>query len=254
MGWASGGRQDSWSLLPFHPLKIPTNKSAPQVSSRISWCKTWGCWLSKDEAICVNLLEKTISALSETEGKQTCWAHWDTVGWTCPCQALQLKKSHHLPSSCLIQQREWNLPPELQQEIQSASSRARKGLGWVKREKKSQESINVSAFFKLSVKKLLVCTCSTSSKSANVYMTYCTLGFFKYRAPKPKDFKLILTKNEQLSNPIMMWVSSGMGVGPRLTSDISFSTCAKGRQMIRTDFHLCCIQLDTFPIINLSPR
>lgn len=31
------------------------------------------------------------------------------------------------------------------------------------------------------------------------------------------------TRKEQLSRPIMMWVSSGMGVGPRLTSDMSFS-------------------------------
>lgn len=107
------------------------------------------------------------------------------------------------------------------------------------------------------MKKLLVCTCSISSNSVTVYIIVfidSILEFVKNRAPKTKDFRLILTKNEQLSNPIMMWVSSGMGVGPRLTSDISFSTCGKGRQILMTDFHLCGIQLDTFPIISLSPR
>lgn len=79
------------------------------------------------------------------------------------------------------------------------------------------------------------------------------LGFSKYRAPKLQDFRLILTKNEQLSNPIMMWVSSGMGVGPRLTSDMSFSTCGKGRQIINTNFH-CRTHSDTFPIITISPN
>lgn len=80
------------------------------------------------------------------------------------------------------------------------------------------------------------------------------LGFSKYRACKIKDFRLILTKNEQLSNPIMIWVSSGMGVGPRLTSDMSFSTCGKDRQIINTDFHSCHTQFNTFPIITMPPN
>lgn len=69
-----------------------------------------------------------------------------------------------------------------------------------------------------------------------------------------KDFRLILTKNEQLSNPIMMWVSSGMGVGPRLTSDMSFSTCGNGRWIINTNSHSCHTQSDTFPIITTPPN
>ena len=35
------------------------------------------------------------------------------------------------------------------------------------------------------------------------------------------------TRKEQLSRPIMMCVSSGNGVGPRLTLDMSLSSCNK---------------------------
>lgn len=40
-----------------------------------------------------------------------------------------------------------------------------------------------------------------------------------------------LTKKEQLSSPIMMCVSSGNGAGPRLTLDMSFSSCNQEKQM-----------------------
>lgn len=70
---------------------------------------------------------------------------------------------------------------------------------------------------------------TVSEKAACLYVQQEGQCFFKNRARKTNDLRLILTKNEQLSNPIMMCVSSGMGVGPKLTSDISFSTCGKGR-------------------------
>lgn len=45
------------------------------------------------------------------------------------------------------------------------------------------------------------------------------------------------TRKEQLSRPIMMWVSSGIGVGPRLTSDMSFSIWENiGIQISYADF------------------
>lgn len=43
-----------------------------------------------------------------------------------------------------------------------------------------------------------------------------------------------LTRKEQVSRPIMMWVSSGIGVGPRLTSDMSFSVCQNERYVLES--------------------
>lgn len=37
-----------------------------------------------------------------------------------------------------------------------------------------------------------------------------------------------LTRKEQLSSPIMMCVSSGKGAGPKLTLDMSLSSCNEG--------------------------
>lgn len=105
------------------------------------------------------------------QDKPTCWARWGTVGWTCPCQALQLKKSHHLPSSCLAPQKEWNRPPGLEQK-HSGKGRALKGLGWVKARKKPQHksSVKVKASSRMSWEVLLVFMCS--SKNVNVCVMY----------------------------------------------------------------------------------
>lgn len=50
------------------------------------------------------------------------------------------------------------------------------------------------------------------------------------------------TRKEQLSKPIMMWVSSGIGVGPRLTLDMSFSILTHKINMIIFTYynHLSC--------------
>ena len=63
---------------------------------------------------------------------------------------------------------------------------------------------------------------SCGRRMAELSLGGARAGVTRSRTPRPS--RPGLTKKEQLSRPIMMCVSSGNGVGPRLTLDMSLSS------------------------------